>query len=67
MLEQSWKKIYSRKATKSVPLLQPEHGFFQQNGPEHDPNENDGSSRFVWMADVVIVQGAWVLCRISNC
>ena len=23
------KKIYSRTTTKSVPLLQPEHGFFQ--------------------------------------
>ena len=28
------KKISSRTTTKSVPLLQPEHGFCQQNGPE---------------------------------
>ena len=34
MLEQRWKKIYARTETKSVPLLQPEHGFCQQNGPE---------------------------------
>ena len=26
------KKIYSRTTTKAVPLLQPEHGFCQQNG-----------------------------------
>ena len=26
--------IYLRTTTKSVPLLQPEHGFCQQNGPE---------------------------------
>ena len=34
MLGQSWKKIYSKTATKSVSLLQPEPGFCQQNGPE---------------------------------
>ena len=28
------KQIYSRTITKSVSLLQPEHGFCQQNGPE---------------------------------
>ena len=28
------KKVYSRKTTKSIPLLQPEHGFCRQNGPE---------------------------------
>ena len=45
MLEQISKKVYWRTTTKSVPLLQPEHGFCQQNGPEsgqlHDwyPNE----------------------------
>ena len=31
---QSWKKVYSRTTTKSNPLLQPEHGFCQQNRPE---------------------------------
>ena len=30
--QKSWKKIYSRTTTKSVPLLQSEHGFCQQNG-----------------------------------
>ena len=29
VLEQSWKKVYSRTTTKSIPLLQPEHGFCQ--------------------------------------
>ena len=33
MLKQSCKKVYSRSTTKSIPLLQPEHGFCQQNGP----------------------------------
>ena len=28
-------KTYSRTTTKLVPLLQPELGFCQQNGPEH--------------------------------
>ena len=37
VLNKSWKKIYSRTATQSVPLLQPEHGFCQQTGP--DPSE----------------------------
>ena len=32
VLEQSWKKVYSRTTTKSIQLLQPEHGFYQQNG-----------------------------------
>ena len=44
-LEQSWKKIYSRVTTKSIPLLQPEHGFCQkicsEQGQTQDwyPNE----------------------------
>ena len=35
MLQQSWKKVYSRTTTKSNPLLQPEHGFCQ-HGPKRD-------------------------------
>ena len=35
VLKQSWKKIYSRTTTKSVPQLYPEHGSYQQNGTEH--------------------------------
>ena len=27
-------KIYSKTTTIPVPLLQQEHGFYQQNGPE---------------------------------
>ena len=34
MLEQIWKKVHSRTTTKFISLLQPEHGFCQQNGPE---------------------------------
>ena len=34
MLEKSWKKVYSLTTTKSTPLLQPGHGFCQQNGLE---------------------------------
>ena len=34
MLEQSQKKVYSIATTKSIPMLKPEHGFCQQNGPE---------------------------------
>ena len=34
VLKQSWKKVYSRTTTKSVPLLQPKDGFCQQNGSE---------------------------------
>ena len=34
MLEQSQKKLYSTTTAKSIPLLQPEHGFCQQNGLE---------------------------------
>ena len=33
MFEQRSKKLYSR-TTKSIPLLQPEHGFCHQNRPE---------------------------------
>ena len=37
MLEHSRKKVYSKKTAKSIiPLLQPQHGFCQQNGPERD-------------------------------
>ena len=44
------KKKNSRTTTKSGPLLQPEHGFCQQNGPERgqvsvSEVKNDGGSR----------------------
>ena len=64
-MEQSRKNIYSITKTKSVPLLQPGHGFCQQNGPEHGQvlvSEWKNSGR---MADLVI-QGAWVLYRINK-
>ena len=55
MLEHSRKKVYSKKTAKSIiPLLQPQHGFCQQNGPEHDQVlvskwKNGGGSRlFEW-------------------
>ena len=68
MLEQSWKKIYSRTTTKSVPLLQPEHGFCQRKGSEHGKVfewKLWSCFPFVWIVDVVI-QGAWVLYRIKK-
>ena len=70
MLEQSWKTIYSRTTIKSVPLLQPEHGFCQQNGPQRGQVLVSAWKKwwwfpFVWMVDVVI-QGAWVLHRIKK-
>ena len=57
MLQQSWKKVYSRTTTKSNPLLQPEHGFCQQNGPERGklqdwyPDEESGGPHMLewWM------------------
>ena len=45
-MQQSWKIVYLITTNKSNPLLQPEHGFCQQNGPEHGqlqdwyPDEN---------------------------
>ena len=33
-VETKFNKKYSRKRIKSIPLLQPEHGFCQQNEPE---------------------------------
>ena len=29
------KEVYSRRTTKSTPLLQSENGFYQHNRPEH--------------------------------
>ena len=34
MFKQTWKKLYLRTTTNSIPPLQPEHGFCQQNGLE---------------------------------
>ena len=71
MLEQSWKKVYSRTTTKSIPLVQPNHEFCQQNGPELGqlrdwyPDEKWSWSLFLWMVDIV-PQGAWVLYRITK-
>ena len=32
--------IYLRATTKSIPLLQPEHEFFQKNGPERGQTQD---------------------------
>ena len=54
-----------------MPLLQPEHGFCQQNVPERGqvqdwyPNQNMVVTPYVWLADVVL-QGVWVLYRINK-
>ena len=59
MFELNLKKFFSRTTTKSIPLLQPEHGFWQQNEPElcqvqgWYPNEKTWQSLFVLMVDVV--------------
>ena len=43
----NWKKVYLRTKTRSIPLLQPEYGFCQQNEPERGqvkdwyPNEKE--------------------------
>ena len=69
--EQSWKKVFSRTANKTIPLLQPEHGFCQQDGAECGqvqdwyPNEKmvvvpvclNGSN---------VRQGVWVLYRVDK-
>ena len=34
VLEKNWKKVHSRTTTKLIPLLQSEHEFCQQKGPE---------------------------------
>ena len=64
------KESIFKKTTKSIPLLQPEHGFCQHNESEHDqvqdwyPNERWWWSPFVWIVDVAL-QGAWVLYCIN--
>ena len=67
-MELSWKKVYSRATTKSILLLQPEHGFCQQNWPERGLGIRMKKwwwIPFAWMEDVVL-QGAWVLHCISK-
>ena len=70
MLQQSWKKVHSRTTTKLNPLLQPQHGFCQQNGPECGqlqdwcPDEKMWWSPFIWMVDVL--QGARIFYRINK-
>ena len=39
-MEQSWKKAYLKATTKSIPLLQPEHGFCQKNGSERGQTQD---------------------------
>ena len=63
------KKVYTKTKTKLIPLLQPEHKFCRQNGPERSqvqdwyPNEKIGDSSR--MADVVL-QTVWVLYRMNK-
>ena len=62
-LEQSWKKVCLRAATKSVPLLQPEYGLYQKNGSSggqtHDWYMNENM-----MVVVVCLNGR---CCFSGC
>ena len=56
MLEQSRKKVYSRAATKSAPLLQPEHGFCQKNGSQRGQTQDWYlNEKMVVVPDCVIV------------
>ena len=72
MLEQSRKKVYSRATTKSIPLLQSEHGFCQQNGPDRGQVQEWYSNEKRWWAVFVclngryFLQGVWILYRINN-
>ena len=64
------KKIFSRTTTKWVPLLQPGHGFCQQNEPERGQVlvskwKNSVSSR-LFECCYVVIQGAWVFYRINK-
>ena len=68
MLEQSWKKVYSRTTTESIPMLQPDHGFYQQSVANYRIGIRMRKwwwIPFVWMVDVVL-QGAWVLYRVRK-
>ena len=71
MLEQSWKKIYSKTLTKSVQLSQPEHGFFQQNVRQNVAKYWHPSEKMVVLPPICslldfVLQGARVLCRIKK-
>ena len=71
MLEQSWKKIYSKTLTKLVQLLQPEHGFCQQNARQNVakywyPNEKMVVFPPICFLVDVVLYGAWVLYRIKK-
>ena len=70
MLEQSWKKVYSRILTKSIPMLQPEHEFCQQYVPECGQLQDWYPDEKMMVAPVslvdVVLQGAWVLYHVNK-
>ena len=78
MLKQSWKKVYSRTTTNSIPLLQPQHAFGQRNGSECGqvqdwyPNEKMVviliclNGIYMYLHQDIVLQGVWVLYRINN-
>ena len=63
--------VYIASSTKLIPLLQPQHGFCQQNGRELGQiwasyvNKRWWWSLFAWLVDVVLQQ-ARMLHRINN-
>ena len=66
------KKMYSRKRTKSIPLLESEHGFCQKKKDQNVAKYSNGIqmkkwwwSPFIWMVDIVL-QFVWVLYRIKK-
>ena len=71
MFEESWKKVCSRTKTKSIPLLQPEHGFVDRMD-QCVANSRIGirmktwwCSPFVWKVDVVL-PGARILYYVNK-
>ena len=59
----TWSKVYLRTTTKSMPLLQPEYGFCQQNGPEH------GQVQEWYQNEKMVVVPGWLnsKCCSSRC
>ena len=71
VLEKNWKKIYSKTLTKSVQLLQPEHGFCQQNARQNVAKYWYPSEKMVVFPAICfkvdfVLQCAWVLYRIKK-
>ena len=60
VLEQSWKKVYSRATTKSILLLQPEHWFCRENKPERGRAQDWYPNKKMVVAMLRIVFLVWL-------